>query len=113
MLNRTVFRLVQTKKMLDHTKWHVHAYGDFWVHWDVGGAHCASFNLGHKWVVNTVSLCSRRQGHFRSDQIMGQWDVVADLDKLVDVDDCKQARRTRLLWWCNGGFGSSSSGLFR
>lgn len=82
------------------------------MHWDVGVSHYTSFNWGCGQVVDMVWFRSCGLYQFRSDQIVGQRDVVADLDRLVDVDDCKWARQTHLLQLCNGGFGGSSDGLF-
>lgn len=42
---------------------------------------------------------------------MGQWDVITNLNKLVDVDYYKRAWQTHLLQWCNGGFRGSRGGF--
>lgn len=42
----------------------------------------------------------------------GATELIADLDKLMNVDDCKRARRNHLLRWSNGGFGSSDGDFF-
>lgn len=42
---------------------------------------------------------------------MGQQNMVVNLNRLADVDDCKRARWTCLLQWYNNGFRGSDDDL--
>lgn len=63
---------------------------DFWVCRLASGAYCISLNLGHNWVADAVWICSHRLGQSEFDQILGQRNVVMDLDRLADVFNGKQ-----------------------
>lgn len=62
--------------------------------------------LAEIWATNrytdAVWFHSHNLGHFGSNQI--DRDALANLDNLVNVENCKRARQT-LLWPCNAGFG--------
>lgn len=47
-----------------------------------------------------------------SSDLIKLWDVVANIDKLVNVNDCKWARQTRLQRRCNTGFGGPDDRFF-
>lgn len=78
--------------MLDQTEWCAQASRDFWVRRNVGGTRCVNLNPSCRWVADEVLLCDRGSSQFISDKIVGQLDVIMDLDRLMDVDDCKWSR---------------------
>lgn len=71
--------------MLDQSRWHAQASGYFWVCRVTGGTRCVGSNLAVNMHTNAVAdpgLVMITVNH-------GAAELVADLDRLANVVDCK------------------------